>query len=134
MYLEDGREIYESDKYPGYYIDADTGAFCDEMGNYIGGNIDNGDTPGRKPTMRREHRNNYLNKEAMKILYRILMLLLWIPIVAFLIFGLPIILIISSVVYLFTGRTKGLFFEMYINVFEELIDTASILAKKGEKE
>lgn len=70
----------------------------------------------------------------MKILYRILMLLLWIPIVAFLIFGLPIILIISSVVYLFTGRTKGLFFEMYINVFEELIDTASILAKKGEKE
>lgn len=62
------------------------------------------------------------------------MLLLWIPIVAFLIFGLPIILIISSVVYLFTGRTKGLFFEMYINVFEELIDTASILAKKGEKE
>lgn len=70
----------------------------------------------------------------MKILYRILMLLLWIPIVAFLIFGLPIILIISSVVYLFTGRTKGLFFEMYINVFEELIDTASILAKKGKKE
>lgn len=62
------------------------------------------------------------------------MLLLWIPIVAFLIFGLPIILIISSVVYLFTGRTKGLFFEMYINVFEELIDTASMLAKKGEKE
>lgn len=62
------------------------------------------------------------------------MLLLWIPIVAFLIFGLPIILIISSVVYLFTGRTKGLFFEMYINVFEELIDTASILAKKGKKE
>lgn len=70
----------------------------------------------------------------MKIIYRILMLLLWIPIVAFLIFGLPIILIISSVVYLFTGRTKGLFFEMYINVFEELIDTASMLAKKGEKE
>lgn len=46
MYLEDGREIYESDRYPGYYIDADTGAFCDENGNYIGGNIDNGDMPG----------------------------------------------------------------------------------------
>lgn len=56
MYLKDGREIYESDKYPGYYIDADTGAFCDERGNYIGGNIDNGDTPGRKPTMRRGRR------------------------------------------------------------------------------
>lgn len=47
MYLEDGREIYESDKYPGYFIDANTGAFCDENGNYMGGNIDNGDTPGR---------------------------------------------------------------------------------------
>lgn len=45
MYLDDGREIYESDKYPGYYIDADTGDFCDENGNYIGGNQDNGDTP-----------------------------------------------------------------------------------------
>lgn len=29
MYLDNGREIYESDDYPGYYIDADTGAFCD---------------------------------------------------------------------------------------------------------
>ena len=47
MYLENGREIYESDKYPGYYIDADTGDFCDEEGNYIGGNQDNGDKPGR---------------------------------------------------------------------------------------
>lgn len=46
MYLDDGREIYESDKYPGYYIDADTGDFCDENGNYIGGNQDNGDEPG----------------------------------------------------------------------------------------
>lgn len=70
----------------------------------------------------------------MKIIYRILMLLLWILIIACLIFGLPICLLISPVIYLFTGRTKGLFFEMYINVFEELIDTASILAKKGEKE
>ena len=46
MYLEDGREIYESDKYPGYYIDANTGDFCDEQGHYIGGNQDNGDKPG----------------------------------------------------------------------------------------
>lgn len=46
MYLQDGREIYESDRYPGYYIDANTGSFCDEKGNYIGGNIDNGDKPG----------------------------------------------------------------------------------------
>ena len=48
MYLKDGREIYESDKYPGYFIDANTGAFCDEDGNYIGGNSDNGDKPGDK--------------------------------------------------------------------------------------
>lgn len=46
MYLEDGREIYESDKYPGFFIDADTGAFCDEYGNYVGGYSDNGDSPG----------------------------------------------------------------------------------------
>lgn len=46
MYLDDGREIYESDKYPGYYIDANTGDFCDENGNYIGGNQDEGDKPG----------------------------------------------------------------------------------------
>lgn len=46
MYLDNGREIYESDNYPGYYIDANTGAFCDENGNYVGGNIDNGDKPG----------------------------------------------------------------------------------------
>lgn len=48
MYLEDGREIYESDEYPGYFIDADTGNFCDEQGNYIGGNLDNGDKPGHR--------------------------------------------------------------------------------------
>lgn len=46
MYLDDGREIYESDKYPWYYIDANTGAWCDENGNYIGGNSDDGDKPG----------------------------------------------------------------------------------------
>lgn len=44
MYLKEGREIYESDRYPGYYIDANTGAFCDERGNYIGGNIDDENT------------------------------------------------------------------------------------------
>lgn len=48
MYLKDGREIYESDKYPGYYIDANTGAWCDEDGNYIGGNADDGDMPRSK--------------------------------------------------------------------------------------
>lgn len=47
MYLNNGREIYECDQYPGYYIDANTGAFCDKDGHYIGGNIDNGDKPGR---------------------------------------------------------------------------------------
>ena len=46
MYLDNGREIYECDQYPGYYIDANTGAFCDEDGRYIGGNIDDGDKPG----------------------------------------------------------------------------------------
>lgn len=46
MYLKDGREIYECDQYPGYYIEANTGNFCDEEGNLIGGNLDNGDTPG----------------------------------------------------------------------------------------
>lgn len=70
----------------------------------------------------------------MKILYRILMLLLWIPIIAFLILGLPISLIFSSFIYLFTGKTEGLFFEMYNYVLDELIDTALMLAKKGEKE
>lgn len=70
----------------------------------------------------------------MKILYRILMLLLWIPIAAFLIFGLPISLIFSSFIYLFTGKTKGLFFEMYNNVLDKLINTALMLEKKGEKE
>ena len=47
MYLEGGREIIESDKYPGYYIDQSNGAWCDENGNYVGGNADNGDEPGR---------------------------------------------------------------------------------------
>lgn len=68
----------------------------------------------------------------MKIIYRILMLLLWILIIACLIFGLPICLLISPVIYLFTGRTKGLFLDMYANLFDGLIDTALMLAKKGE--
>ena len=68
----------------------------------------------------------------MKILYRILVILLWFPIILFIIFGLPIALIISPVIYLFTGRTEGLFFEMHNHVLDKLIDTASMLAKKGE--
>lgn len=46
MYLKDGREVLECDKYPGHYIIYQTGDFCDKNGNLIGGNIDNGDTPG----------------------------------------------------------------------------------------
>ena len=68
----------------------------------------------------------------MKILYRILVILLWIPIILFLIFGLPIAFIISHVIYLSTGRTKGLFFDMYFKTMDYLIDTAEKLAKKGE--
>lgn len=68
----------------------------------------------------------------MKILYRILVILLWIPIILFLFFGLPISLIISPVIYLFTGRTKGLFFDMHFKGVHYLLDVAEMLAKKGE--
>ena len=68
----------------------------------------------------------------MKILYRILVILLWIPTILFLYLGLPIVFIISPVIYLFTGRKKGLFFDMYFKTMDYLIDTAEILAKKGE--
>ena len=68
----------------------------------------------------------------MKILYRILVILLWIPIILFLIFGLPIALIISPVIYLFTGRSKGLFFDIYLNGLEYLFNVVQRLAKKGE--
>ena len=68
----------------------------------------------------------------MKILYRILVILLWIPIILFLIFGLPIALIISPVIYIFTGRTKGLFFGIYLNGLEYLFHVVQRLAKKGE--
>lgn len=68
----------------------------------------------------------------MKILYRILVILLWISLILFFIFGLPIALIISLVIYLFTGRTKGLFLDMHFKTVDHLIDVAEMLAKKGE--
>lgn len=67
----------------------------------------------------------------MKILYRILVILFWIPIILFLIFGLPIVLIISPVIYLFTGRTEWLFFDMYFKALYYLLDVAEMLEKKG---
>lgn len=68
----------------------------------------------------------------MKILYRILVILLWISIILFYIFGLPIVLIISPVIYLFTGRAKGLFFDMHFKGLEYLLDVVGMLVKKGE--
>ena len=68
----------------------------------------------------------------MKILYRILVILIWIYLILFFIFGLPIALIISPVIYLFTGRTKGLFFDFHVKGVDYLIDVAEKLAKKGE--
>lgn len=50
MYIN-GKEIYESEKFPGYYIEANTGNFCDEKGNLIGGNQDDGDVPGGHGTI-----------------------------------------------------------------------------------
>ena len=46
--------------------------------------------------------------------------------------GLPIALIISPVIYLFTGRTEGLFFDMHFNTVDYLLDVAEMLEKKGE--
>lgn len=68
----------------------------------------------------------------MKILYRILVILLWIPIILLFIFGLPIALIISPVIYIFIGRTEGLFFDMNFKIVDYLLDVAERLAKKGE--
>lgn len=68
----------------------------------------------------------------MKILYRILVILLWIPIILSFFFGLPIALIISPVIYLFTGRTEGLFFDMHFKGLDYLLDVVEMLAKKGE--
>lgn len=46
MYLDNGQEVIPCDKYEGSFIIAETGDFCDEDGNLIGGNVDLGDTPG----------------------------------------------------------------------------------------
>ncbi len=67
----------------------------------------------------------------MKILYRILAILLWISTTLFFFLGLPITLIISPVIYLFTGRTEGIFFDMYFKGWDYLFDVAEMLAKKG---
>ena len=66
----------------------------------------------------------------MKILYRILVILLCI--ILFLIIGMPIVLIISHVIYLYTGRANRILFDMYLKGLDYLIDTAEMLAKKGE--
>lgn len=68
----------------------------------------------------------------MKILYRILVILLWVPMMFLFFFGLPICLIISPFIYLFTGRTKGLFFDMHLKTLDYLLDVTEMLAKKGE--
>lgn len=68
----------------------------------------------------------------MKILYRILVILLWILITLFLFLGLPITLIISPVIYIFTGRTEGLFFDMHFKTVSYLLDVVEMLEKKGE--
>lgn len=44
----------------------------------------------------------------------------------------PIVLIISPVLYLSTGRANRLLFDMYLKGLDYLIDTAEMLAKKGE--
>ena len=50
MYLKDGREILpcEEKENEGYWFEANTGNFCDEHGNLVGGNKDMGDRPGRQ--------------------------------------------------------------------------------------
>lgn len=68
----------------------------------------------------------------MKILYRILVILLWISTILFFFLGLPIALIISPVIYIFTGRTEGLFFDMYFKTVDYLLDVVEMLVKKGE--
>ena len=44
----------------------------------------------------------------------------------------PISPIISPVIYLFTGRTEGLFFDMNFKTVDYLLDVAEMLTKKGE--
>ncbi len=67
MYLKDGREILESEKHPGYWIEANTGNYCDEYGHLVGGNEDNGDVPGRTfafSRMKNRKRDRKAAKEA----------------------------------------------------------------------
>lgn len=68
----------------------------------------------------------------MKILYRILVILLWIPVVVYVAIGMPICFLISIFVFLFTGKTKGLFFEMYLMLFDKMINILDYYLKKGE--
>jgi hypothetical protein len=68
----------------------------------------------------------------MKILYRILVILLWIPVLVNVAIGLPICFLISPFVFLFTGKTKGLFFEMYLMLLDKMIDILEYYIKKGE--
>lgn len=68
----------------------------------------------------------------MKILYRILTLLLWILVLVSMVIGWPICLAISPVIYLVTGKDNGLNFDMYMKIFEKLIDIIENLEKKGE--
>ena len=68
----------------------------------------------------------------MKILYRILVILLWFPVVVNVAIGLPICFLISPFVFLFTGKTKGLFFEMYLMLIDKMIDILEYYIKKGE--
>ena len=68
----------------------------------------------------------------MKILYRILVILLGIPIILCFTFGMPISLIISPIIYLFTGRTKGFFLDMNFKTVDYLLDVIEKLAEKGE--
>jgi hypothetical protein len=46
MHLKDGRNIFESSKFPGYYIEEGTEEFCDVHGKHLGGNYSKGDYPG----------------------------------------------------------------------------------------
>ena len=46
--------------------------------------------------------------------------------------GLPICLAISPVIYLVTGKGKGLYLDMYMKIIDKLIDIVKNLEKKGE--
>ena len=68
MYIKGGREIIESDDYPGYFIDQSNGAWCDEEGNFVGGNADLGDKPGHIHTMHIDTNTVYISKSG-KLFY-----------------------------------------------------------------